>query len=403
MANRLNKEILITPFILIGLYLTSFYSYLLFHSLVEIFTVIVMCGIFMVAWNSRKFLDNHYLLFLGIAYLFVAIIDTIHTLAYTGMNVFREYDSNLPTQLWISARYIQSVSLLMAPLFIKKKLNQSVTFFTYLALTAVIILTILFLRIFPDCYIEGIGLTLFKKISEYLISAVLLISAILLYSYKNLFEKHVLSLLIISILFSILSELFFTGYFSVYDLFNLTGHFLKLISSYLIYKAIIKTGLEKPYDILFRNLKKSEEALRISEKKYKTLFDSSADLIIVYDFNGNIKDANEVACNYLGYKHEQLTKMAQDDIEIQHEPSFSTDKTKEPSRNIYESFYKKNNGNVFPVEINSRVIEYSGTKAILSIIRDITLRRELEDKISRMRRENEAFLRHEILCNFSLK
>ena len=41
-------------FILLGLYLTSLYSYLLFHSLVEIFSIIVACGIFMIAWNFNN-------------------------------------------------------------------------------------------------------------------------------------------------------------------------------------------------------------------------------------------------------------------------------------------------------------------------------------------------------------
>ena len=91
-------------FVLFGLYITSLYSYLLFHSLSEIFSIAVACGIFMVAWNSRRFLDNNYLLFLGVAYLFIGGIDLIHTLAYKGMGIFQGYDANLPTQLWISSR-----------------------------------------------------------------------------------------------------------------------------------------------------------------------------------------------------------------------------------------------------------------------------------------------------------
>ena len=81
--------------ILFGLYLTSLYSYLLFHSLVELFSIIVACCIFIVAWNSRRFLDNNYLLFIGITYLFIGGLDLVHTLAYKGMGVFQEYDSNL--------------------------------------------------------------------------------------------------------------------------------------------------------------------------------------------------------------------------------------------------------------------------------------------------------------------
>jgi len=131
--SRYSRIVLSWVLILVGLYLTSLYSYLLFHSTAEIFSIVVACGVFMVAWNSRRFLDNNYLLFIGIAYLFVALIDLIHTLAYTGMGVFPGYATNLPTQLWISARYVESLSLLIAPLLLKRKLRTNLVFVGFTA------------------------------------------------------------------------------------------------------------------------------------------------------------------------------------------------------------------------------------------------------------------------------
>ena len=118
--------------VFLGLYVTSFHSYLLFHSLAEIFSIIVACGTFMVAWNSRRFIENNYILFIGIAYLFVGSIDTLHTLAYQGMGVFKDYGANLSTQLWVSARYIESLSFLIAPLYIGQKLRANSLFFVLL-------------------------------------------------------------------------------------------------------------------------------------------------------------------------------------------------------------------------------------------------------------------------------
>ena len=50
-----------------GLYFTSRINYLLFHSLAEIFSIVVACSLFMIAWNSRQYIKNPYLLFIGIA------------------------------------------------------------------------------------------------------------------------------------------------------------------------------------------------------------------------------------------------------------------------------------------------------------------------------------------------
>src|SRR5512134_480040 len=89
-----------------GLFLLSRANYLLFHAVVELFSVVVACGVFMIAWNSRRFHDNGFFLCLGIGSLFVAGVDFLHTLAYKNMGVFPGEGANLPTQLWIVARYL---------------------------------------------------------------------------------------------------------------------------------------------------------------------------------------------------------------------------------------------------------------------------------------------------------
>jgi signal transduction histidine kinase len=251
--------------ILSGLYLTSLYSYLLFHSLAEIFSIVVACGIFMIAWNSRQFLENNYLLFIGIAYLFVGGLDLLHTLAYKGMGVFQGDGANLPTQLWLAARYMESLSLLVAPLVLGRKLKSRFVVIGYSLVFFMLLTSIFYWRIFPDCFVEGVGLTPFKKWSEYIICLILASSVVLVVRKKKEFDKVVLQLLVASILLTIAAELAFTIYISVYGISNLFGHFCKILSFYLIYKAIIQTGLTKPYDLLFRNLKHSEEALREKE------------------------------------------------------------------------------------------------------------------------------------------
>ena len=107
-----------------GLYLSSLYNYLLFHSIAEVFSIVVALGIFVIAWNSRRILDNNYFIFIGIAFLFVGTVDLAHTLAYPGMGVFPGYGTNLAAQLWITARYVEGFSLLIAPVLIGRRLRS---------------------------------------------------------------------------------------------------------------------------------------------------------------------------------------------------------------------------------------------------------------------------------------
>ncbi|MGO9572620.1 MAG: MASE3 domain-containing protein [Desulfomonilaceae bacterium] len=247
-----------------GLYLMSLQGYLLFHTAVELFSIAVAWDIFFIAWNSRRLLANNYLLFLGISYLFVGGIDLLHTLAYKGMEVFPASRSDLASQLWIAARSVQSVSLLIAPLFLGRRLRVNLVIAGFSLVAAALVTSIFYWKVFPDTHLEEVGLTTFKIWSEYGICLILVAAAMLLFRKRDEFDPHVLKLLIGSISVTVASELAFTLYVDVYGLSNLIGHFLKVISFYLVYRAIIQTGLNKPYDLVFRELKQGQEALATS-------------------------------------------------------------------------------------------------------------------------------------------
>ncbi len=301
---------------MVGLYFISLYSYVLYHSLVELFTIVIAFGIFIIAWNSKDYLDNNYLLFAGIAYFFVAILDLFHTLAYEGMGVFTGFvESNLATQLWISARYVESISLLLAVLFITRRLNYRLQFASYLGATTLLLLSIFYWEIFPVCFIEGYGLTTFKVASEYIISFMLAAVIFLLHLYRKEFNRKVFMLIVGSLFVTILSELSFTLYTDVYGLFNQAGHFLKLISFFLIYKAIIETGFSQPLDLLFFKLKQREKEIKKSEDKFRSLYFSMNEAVclqeLVYDKSNNpvdykILDVNPAYQSIMGFKREQV-------------------------------------------------------------------------------------------------
>ncbi len=303
-----SKWIIIISGILIlsGLYLTTLYNYLLFHSIAEVFIIVVSCGIFIIAWNSRRFLDNNYLLFIGIAYLFIAILELIHTLGYVGMGIFKGYDTNLPTQLWISARYMESLSLLIAPLFFGRKIRLNILFITYASATCLIFLSIFLWNIFPTCFVEETGLTPFKKISEYIISLIFTGSIALLFQKRKEFEAGVYRLLVASIVLSIVAELAFTFYSHAYGFSNLVGHYFTIISFYLVYKALIETGLVRPYDLLFRNLKQSKDVIRNERDRAQRYLDVAGVIIIVLNADQKVALINKKGCEILGYDESKI-------------------------------------------------------------------------------------------------
>jgi PAS domain S-box-containing protein len=282
-----------------GLYFSSWYNYLLFHSIAEIFSIIVAFSIFIIAWNSRRFLDNNYFIFIGVAYLFVGHVDLAHTLAYPGLGVFPGYGTNTAAQLWIVARYFESLSLLIAPLLIARKLKVNFLFLGYGVAILFLLVSIFYWNIFPVCFVEGIGLTPFKKISEYVISLILLGALFTMLQKRRQFDTNVLRFLFAAIIVTVASELSFTFYEHAYALPNLIGHFLKIVSFYLIYKAIIETGLVKPYNLLFRNLKQSEE-------QFRDLYQEAPNAYLSVGVDGRIERANRSATELIGYSLDEL-------------------------------------------------------------------------------------------------
>jgi PAS domain S-box-containing protein len=197
------------------------------------------------------------------------------------MTVLGVKDADTPTQLWIIARYVESLSLFIAPLFFSRWFRPYLVMALYALITGLLLWSV-YAGVFPVCFVEGEGLTPFKKISEYVISAILIGAFFMFYAHRGRFSPGIFRLLAVSIFLTILSELAFTYYVGVYDLSNVIGHFFKFISFYLIYKALVETGLREPYQFLFREL-------RDSEKKYRTLF---SNMLNGFAYNRVVLDEN---------------------------------------------------------------------------------------------------------------
>ncbi len=134
---------------LLCLYGTTWINYLLFHTLAEVFSIVVAFSIFVIAWNSKRYIHNPSLLFIGIAYLFIALLDLLHTLSYKGMPIFTDYDY-YANQLWIGARYLESSTLLVAFLFLRidKLPNARIVFAGYTVITGLLIASIFYWKNF---------------------------------------------------------------------------------------------------------------------------------------------------------------------------------------------------------------------------------------------------------------
>ena len=304
MTTSFHKDNLFLPLVLGGmilgwLYFVSLKNYLLFHSLIEIFSIVVAFSIFIIAWNTRRLQENHFFIFIGIAYFSIGSLDLLHTLSYKGMGLFSNQGANLSIQLWIGSRYVESFSLVLAPVFFRKKLDTNFGIAMYAIFFTAIIGAIFYWHIFPDCFVEGIGLTRFKIVSEYLICLFLFMAIVHLMFYRDNISPGTFKFLMASLVFTILAELSFTLYFSVYGHANLIGHYFKLFSFYCLYRAFVRSGLVKPTKILFRKLEEKSKFLQ-------DLYDEAPIAYFTVGVDGVIHKANQKAVELFGVDRDDL-------------------------------------------------------------------------------------------------
>lgn len=266
------REDALTPMLLIGFVLVVsllFFrgNYTLFHTFAELFTALVALIISSIAWHTRRVATSDYLTFVGMASLSVGIATILHALSYRGMPLLPEYDSNLPTTLWVVARSLQASAFLLATRFVRRKLRRPDVVVTAYAGVATALVIAALNHTLPAAYVEGVGLTPFKIGMEYTVIAVTLAAGMALWRRREDLDRFVLRCILGSMAATVAAELAFTLYSDPFGPVNRLGHIAHLVAFALLYLGLVRASLEIPYDTLFRTLRERERELTLAYRE----------------------------------------------------------------------------------------------------------------------------------------
>ncbi|MEZ5335287.1 MAG: PAS domain S-box protein [Methanolobus sp.] len=161
--------------------------------------------------------------------------------------------------------------------------------------------------------------------------------------------------------------------------------------------------------------RKMEAMLIDSEKNLKTIFNNVDDQIYIYEPYGKFIDVNMAVTHSTGYSREEMLEMSPQDLlkeEIKPLMNGYTRRIMQEKNVIYDIYHVRKDGSLLPLEINSKLIEYKGEEAIISVARDITERKKAEERLRRyaseLKQSNELkelftdIIRHDLLTPASV-
>ena len=248
------------------LVITSVINFDFFHMVTDLSVIFLGMIIFIIAFYSSEYTKGSNLLFVGVAYLFISLIDLMHMVNSGDFNSL-EIDLNISAQLWIAARFVEGSILYLAYSMYKKA--SLVNFKLMLAsfgITTLIIFAVVSLSDYlPLLYNVETGFTLYKQVLDGLVIGLFILAFIAI--NKNESRRFNKKVLLAAIAFKVLGEFVFIFESTDNHIFVTIRYISKYISYVLLFLVFARDLLQRPYENIFRAFKEKEDELTELSRK----------------------------------------------------------------------------------------------------------------------------------------
>ncbi|HEX5802863.1 MAG TPA: MASE3 domain-containing protein [Azospira sp.] len=271
--------------------------YLPLHTTVETAAIIVAVLVFGIAWNAHAESRPGNVLIIGAALFGTALLDFGHMLSYQGMpDMVTPASPQKAIVFWLAARYLTAFGLLAVALRPWRPMLRSRARYWLLAAVLLCVVVVYRLALFqperlPLFFVAGEGLTPLKIALEYGLVGIYGLAAFLFYRLARAGAEFNAADLFAAAAIAVLSELCFTLYSSVTDLFNTAGHVYKIVCFGFIYRAVFVDSVRQPFAELRVALDKAK-AFAAEQRSFVRTFDMLDEAVLEIDGEGRILRAN---------------------------------------------------------------------------------------------------------------
>lgn len=256
-------------------------DFLPIHTLLEMVAVVIAVLVFASGWNAySRHLPRHGLI-LACAFLGVAMLDFAHAMSFGGMPEFVTAGNQQRTvNFWLAARLLAATALLAVAVLPPEKPAMASSRYGWLIGVLAVVGAFYWVFLFrpewvPPTYLTGTGLTSFKIVAEYSIVGMNVVAACSLWQRMRRPLRFNAAALFGTVSAMAVSELCFTMYATMSDIYNVTGHVYKVVSYLFLYRAVFVEVIQEPY----------REMARMGDQLRATL-DAVPDVMLEMDLHG---------------------------------------------------------------------------------------------------------------------
>ena len=258
-------------------------GYLPLHTAMEVVSIGVAAMVFSISWATQKYRPNGRVLVLGLGLLGVAVLDLTHSLSYAGMPDFvTPSDPEKAINFWLAARALAALALLWAALWphrwnewLGRRSRYAGLLWVALLVGAVHYVLLGHPQWLPRTFTPEAGLTPFKVRFEYALATAYVLAGVGFLMHLRHAREFGLSHLALASFTMAMSEIFFTLYANVTDVYNVAGHFYKILAYGFLYRGLFVETVQIPY-----------LDLRAAEARQRATLNTLPDLLFEVDRKG---------------------------------------------------------------------------------------------------------------------
>jgi diguanylate cyclase (GGDEF)-like protein/PAS domain S-box-containing protein len=358
------------------------------HSLLETVAIVIAMLVFALGWNAHRRGQQNPVLLIACVFLAVGILDFSHILSFPGMPDFVTPNSVAKTiNFWFAARTLAAVALFAVAVLPWRSPAYGVSRYALLGASLLLLgvlhwIFLLHEGLIPATFIPGQGLTPFKIYYEYALIVLNLLTAVLLWWRMREALPFNAAGLFGAVCVMALSELFFTLYADVTDLYNLLGHIYKAISYFYIYRAIVVSTIEEPY-----------RQLQISQQVLQATIDAMPDLMFEVGLDGRFYNYHAPRSDLLAvpaskFIGKTIAEVMPPEVARIGMAAIAEAQLRGYASDEYELEFRKQKRQ-FELFVSGKPVAAAEEPRFIMLSRDITERRQGEEQL----RRSEAVLR----------